>query len=171
MLPGRPTSVMKLRNAHVPDSQQLSTVLEDAKRVATQYYRLTGRPLGITGEIAEYEAIRLLGLTAAEVRQPGYDATRSRDGKLERIQIKGRVLLPSAKPGQRIGSINLNKEWDCVMLVILDEQYEAVAIYEADRQAIAAALRAPGSKARNERGALGVSKFRAIGTLVWPQEP
>ncbi len=150
------------------ESRELASVLEDAKRVARQYYTLTGRPLGITGEIAEYEAIRLLGLTAAEVRQAGYDATRRRDGNVERIQIKGRVILPNAKSGQRMGSINLEKAWDCVMLVLLDEQYEAVEIYEADRPAVTAALQAPGSKARNERGALGVSKFKAIATRVWP---
>lgn len=57
------------------------------------------------------------------------------------------------------------------MLVLLDENFEARTIYEADRKAVVAALKAPGSKAHNERGALGVAKFKAIGRRVWPQTP
>jgi hypothetical protein len=30
---------------------------------ATEYYRLTGKPLGVTGEVAEYVAAEILGLT------------------------------------------------------------------------------------------------------------
>ena len=54
-------------------------------------------------------------------------------------------------------------------MVLLDEHFDASAIYEADRQAIIAALSAPGSRARNERGALAVSKFKSIGHEVWPR--
>ncbi|MDH3317665.1 MAG: hypothetical protein OER43_18115 [Gammaproteobacteria bacterium] len=44
----------------------LTRVVTQAKRVARQYYALTGRPLGITGEIAE-----LPERTAAPVRARG----------------------------------------------------------------------------------------------------
>jgi hypothetical protein len=57
-----------------------------------------------------------------------------------------------------------------VLLVLLDETFEATAIYEADRPAVEAALLAPGSKARNERGALAVSKFKSIGRRIWAAE-
>jgi hypothetical protein len=51
--------------------------------------------------------------------------------------------------------------------VLLDENFDAAEIHEAEREAVLAALAAPGSKARNERGALGVAKFKAIGRLRW----
>jgi hypothetical protein len=51
--------------------------------------------------------------------------------------------------------------------VLLDENFDAFEIHEADRAAVIAALSAPGSKARNERGALAVSKFKSIGQEVW----
>ena len=35
---------------------------------------------------------------------------------------------------------------------------------------MADALTAPGSKARNERGALAVSKFKQIGRQIWPEQ-
>jgi len=77
-------------------------------------------------------------------------------------------LLPNCKPGQRLGSIDVKKDWNAVLMVLLDENFDAIEIHEAERTAILAALTAPGSKARNERGALGVNKFKAIGKLRWP---
>ena len=104
----------------------------------------------------------------APARTAGYDAIRkTRKGKV-RLQIKGRCILPGAKPGQRVGGINLTKEFDAVLLVLLDEHFDATAIYEADRATVVAALEAPGSRARNVRGQLGVQKFRSIGHKVWP---
>jgi hypothetical protein len=38
------------------DPKQLALIIAEAKKVAIEYYKATGRPLGITGEIAEYEA-------------------------------------------------------------------------------------------------------------------
>jgi hypothetical protein len=82
--------------------------------------------------------------------------------------MKARCLLPGCGPGQRLGRIDCSKPWDVVLLVLLDEDFEATAIYEADRVAVEAALTAPGSKARNERGALAVNQFKTIGRKVWP---
>ena len=89
-------------------------------------------------------------------------------GKIIKVQIKGRSLPPKPNPGTRIGSIQLNKDWDIVILVLLDEDLEPTELFEADRASITEALLAPGSKARNERGALGISKFKSIGKKVWP---
>jgi hypothetical protein len=119
--------------------------------------------LGVTGEVAEWEAIRLLRLKPAPVRQSGYDALRGRT----RLQIKSRSF-PQNKPSQRLGQIRLDRRWDAVLLVILDVKLNVVAIYEAKRPAIRRALKKPGSKARNERGLLGVNQFKNIGTKVWP---
>lgn len=150
------------------DPDRLFELLGETKRLAKEYRDLTGRPLGVTGEIAEYEAARLLGVELSAVRQAGYDATRETPSGVQYLQIKGRCILPSSKRGQRIGRIDLGREWDVVLLVLLNGDFEATVIYEADRSAVAAALSAPGSKARNERGALAVSKFKAIGHVIWP---
>jgi hypothetical protein len=154
--------------ANMTSSERLYQLLGEVKQLAREYRELTGRPLGITGEIAEYEAARLLDLELSAVRQFGYDATRRKsDGGVQRLQIKGRCILSGSILGQRIGRIDLDKEWDAVVLVLLDENFEATAIYEADRSAVANALLAPGSKARNERGALPVRTFTLIGRLIW----
>ena len=145
---------------------EIGKVLSAARRAAVKYKELTGKPLGITGEVAEYEAARLLGLTLTEARQPGFDA---RDKNKKRIQIKGRVIGPNAKSGQRIGTIKLDKPWDSVMLVLLDEKLRPTEIYKAGRRAVTTSLTKPGSKARNERGQLSSSQFKSIGRRVWPE--
>lgn len=146
---------------------EIAEVLADAKALAIKYRKLTGKPLGITGEVAEFSAAQILGLELAEARQSGYDAIRNENGRTTKIQIKGRCISTNAKPGQRLGSIQLDKEWDTVLLVIMNEDLEVLSIYEARRPEIEKALLAPGSKARNARGALAVSKFKAIGYEVW----
>jgi len=149
---------------------QIGAALEQAKSAAKIYRRLTGKPLGITGEIAEFEAARILGLELSQARQPGYDAERISGDHVVKVQIKGRRITKDAKPGQRIGSIRFEHDWDTVVLVILDEDFEPVEIYEAERSTIKIALEKPGSKARNERGALSVSKFKSIGVLLWSRD-
>ena len=66
-----------------------------------------------------------------------------------------------------LGGIDLDQEWDEVLLVLLDEALDPISIYRAQRSVVEAALLVPGSKARNERGALTISKFKAISQLVW----
>ena len=146
------------------DLSTLDGTIEAAKAVARRYRELTGKPLGITGEIGEVLAARLLKLKLAEARQEGYDAVAP-DGR--RVQIKSRCILPNAKPGQRLGSIRLDHEWDTVVLVLMDQDFEPLEVWEAPRTVVKRELLRPGSKARNQRGALSVSKFKAIGKLRW----
>lgn len=152
------------------NSDRIVSLLAEAKKLAKEYRHLTGRPLGITGEIAEYEAARILGLELSSVRQAAFDAIRQVQGHSQRVQIKGRCLLDDSRPGQRLGGIRLDKEWDVVMMVLMDSNFDAVEIHEASREAVTSALLEPGSKARNERGALALSKFKSIGTRIWPRE-
>jgi len=151
--------------------EHVMELLASAKAIAADYYATTGKPLGVTGEVAEYEAARILGLELTAARQAGYDAIERRDGAERRLQIKGRCLQENCKPGQRLGSIRQQHDWDAVLMVLLDQKFEATEIWEAERAAVVAALEAPGSVARNERGALAVSKFKAIGKVRWRREP
>lgn len=147
------------------DLGALGGVIRAATALAMEYRRITGKPLGITGEVGEYHAANLLGWQLAEARQPGYDAVAP-DG--HRVQIKARCLLAGASPGQRVGGIKLAHAWDTVALVLMDGDFAPTAIYEARRADIERELTRPGSRSRNERGALAVSKFKSIALLVWP---
>ena len=117
------------------NEDRIVRLLGDVKRFAQEYKQLTGKPLGITGEVAEYEAARLLGVELAPARQPGYDAVETRDGKLRKLQIKGRCLPDDPKPGQRLGSIRTQHDWDAVLMVLLDQNFDDVRVRQRRRVA------------------------------------
>lgn len=144
-------------------------LMTEARKLAADYRRATGKTLGISSEIAVHDVIRLMRLVPAQPDAGGYDAlgTGSREGR--RIQIKGRTLFGEAKKGQRIGQIKADQAWDSIMLILMDENYEPQQIFEASREAIEAAA-GETSANRAKRGAMSVARFKAIGELVWSQE-
>lgn len=142
--------------------------MAEVRVLAVEYYQLTGKPLGVTGEIGEFEAARKMELELAPARTEGYDAIRH-DDRYERIQIKSRWKPDGLESfGQRVSKINVKKEFDSVMLVLMRGDYEVYEIWEAGRQAVIDCLNAPGSKSRNERGQMSVSQFKSIADKVWP---
>jgi hypothetical protein len=157
-------------NKHLYSPEEIRDIIRQGKILAKKYQVITGKPLGITGEVGEYEAARILGLELTDARTPGFDAIREANRKVEKIQIKSRRVIDLKSRGQRIGSIRLNHEWDIVLLVLLDEDFEPLKIYEAERKMVEQELQRPGSKSRNERGALGVRKFVSISKKVWEKE-
>ena len=149
------------------DLDKVGDLLDQAKGIAREYRTITGRPLGITSEVAGYEAARLLNLSLCKARQADYDATGP-DGK--KYQIKGRVIYARSKPGKNFGSIRLDHEWDAVLLVLLEADFSPTEIYEAERSEVEKALVEPGAPARNVHGALNIAKFKAIARLVWSRD-
>jgi len=157
-----------LNNTNGENDARVREILATVKPLGAEYYRLTGKPLGVTGEVAEYVAAEVLGLTLVPARTIGYDALRGK----ERIQIKGRAYGAKAKPGQRMSRIKLDAPCDTVLLVLLDNAtLEAREMWEAKYESVCECLRRPGSKAR-ERGALSVSAFKDLPTArrVFPVE-
>ena len=53
-----------------------------------------------------------------------------------------------------------------MLMVLLDINFDALEIYEADRSADGGALIAPGSKSRNERGHLASPTSRVLAIAV-----
>lgn len=144
---------------------QIEDILNGAKELAIKYKALTGKPLGITGEIGEFTAAKLLGIELTKARQAGYDAVGINQ---EKIQIKTRCL--DEIKGYRLGKLSSNQEWDSVIFVRLNSEYEAISIHKADRKKVLNELERPGSKTRNERGLLGVRKFISISEEIWRNE-
>ncbi|MFC1958552.1 DUF6998 domain-containing protein [Chloroflexota bacterium] len=121
--------------AGIIDINFLRSIVEKAIDAARGYRKITGKPLGITGEVGEFLVADLMELALTEVRQPGYDAIADDE---RRIQIKARCIPPFARGGQRLGSIKLDHEWDTVMLILMNMDYEPFAIYEAKRNLFSA---------------------------------
>ena len=144
-------------------------LIAQARILAAEYRRTMGKPLpGISSEIAEHDAVKLLGLHPSNEGESGYDAVDPARGD-KRIQIKSRTIFDESKSGQRIGQMKLDKDWDSVVLVLMDEDYEPYEIYEAQREDILEFVgRSSSSRAR--RGAMSVARFKIIGRLAWTRE-
>lgn len=147
---------------------EIDNIIISAIDLALRYKKITGKPLGITGEVAEFHAANLLDLTLASARTPGYDAIGPTP-YYKKIQIKGRCLAAKPNASQRLGAIKMDYEWDTVVLVLMDDSFQVVEIWEATRTEISKALLAPGSKARNVRGTLSIRNFKQIGIKLWPE--
>ena len=146
-------------------------LITEARKLAIEFRRTTGKPLpGISAEIADYDAARYLDLEICKDKSSSYDAIGkgARDGL--RIQIKGRTIFDEGKTGQRVGQLKIEQEWDRVVLVLIDDSYEAFEIYEAERQDILDAMDSKDSSSRKKRGAMSVAQFKIISELVWTRE-
>ena len=149
---------------------QVDKLMGEARRLARDYRLAMGKPLaGISAELAVHDAMRLMDLEAADKGVGGYDAVGRGTRAGKRIQIKGRAIFDESKGGQRIGQLKIEQDWNSVMLVLMDENYDPVEIYEAERADILAAADKTSSN-RSKRGAVSVAKFKIIGRLVWSRE-
>lgn len=154
-------------------NDEISALVGKIRHLAKQYYQLTGRPLGATSELGERAVAELMNLELAQVRQEGYDAVKP-DGT--RVQIKARAVPNPNKVNGLVGAINIEKDWDTVMLVLMSNRdYEPSAIFEAQRAAIEHAVtRVPeaGDAMRTEgkarkSGKLSIVEFQRISKKVW----
>jgi hypothetical protein len=144
------------------NESRVREILATVKPLAAEYYRLTGKPLGVAGDVAA----EILGLTLAVARTHGYDALCG----TERIQIKGRAYGGNAKRGQKMSNIKADSPCDTVLLVLLDNAtVEPREMWEAPFASVALRLSHPGLKAR-ARGALSVSEFKRLPPRVWPEQ-
>ncbi len=155
---------------HVP-LPELGDLFHDVRSLALRYYRTTGKPLGVTGELAELAAATLIGVELSPARTAGFDGWLDRDGQRLRVQIKGRAVPWATRYGGRCPSIKCGDLFDVVMLVLIDnETMQPREIWEADEKAVMVRLAEGESKARNERGAMGINQFKNIGRLIWTSE-
>src|SRR5258708_31296915 len=102
---------------------QVMGILRQAKLLARRYRALTGKPLGITGEVAEYEAAQILGVKLEKARNAGFDATERKNGAVRRLQIKSRCFLHNCKPRQRLRDIDIRKDWVPLLSLLLHHNF------------------------------------------------
>ena len=146
---------------------QIDKLMGEARRLAAEYRRATGKTLAISGEIAISDAITLLGLEPAPSDAEGYDALRPVEGGHDKLQIKARAVFDDTRRPHRLGQLKLDKDWDAVLLVLMDENYEPVEIHEARRAPLEAAL---AQATPNKRGTVSVGRFKMIGCCLWSRE-
>ncbi len=145
----------------------IGEIFQTAKASAIAYYALTERPLGITGELGEYEAAIKLKCKFKGARNAGHDLI---DCNGNEVQVKTRVIRNNKS--QRVPTIAASqddKTWHYVLLVLLGSDYEVTAIYKADNKTIEAHFKKPRPKNGKPRRNMPVREFIAIGEQVWPK--
>jgi len=150
----------------------VSKLIAETRRLAADYRRATGTSLAVSSEIAKHDACELLQLKPAGADvEGGYDATGEYPDWLAlKIQIKGRAIFAESKSGQRIGQFKLDKNWDAVVLVLMNEEFETQEIYMAKREEVVRELDELDGKRQN-RGAMTIARFKHMARLVWtPQD-
>ena len=146
----------------------IDKLINETRRLATEFKRTTGTILPVSGEIARHDVSRLLGLTLTQDSRCGYDAIGNNQYKGPRVQIKSRVIGDAVKTSHRIGQLNTSGDWDIVILSLMDDEFEPLEMYQASREEILEAISK--SSKRNKRGAISVAKFKIISQLAWTRE-
>ncbi len=138
----------------------LDKLMSETRRLAVEYRKTTGQTLPVSADLANYDAIRLLNMKKPETPLSGVDAIYE-DLK---VLIKGRVIFSSNKKGLRIGQLNVNGQWDVVVVVVFDDEYQPQFLYQASREVLEDALK---NASKNARGALTLERFKALSKIVW----
>ena len=146
---------------------RVDELMAQARQLAADYRRATGKTLAVSGEIAVSDAINLLGLEPAPEDADGYDALRVRDGTSLKVQVKARAIFGDKQRPNRVGQLKIDKNWDLTVLVLMDDDYQPIEMIEATRDAIGDAL---ADTKTNKRGSLSVARFRNIGRCIWSSE-
>ena len=144
---------------------QLDKLMEETRSLAAKYRDATGQTLPVSHDLACYDAIRLLGLSAPDGTEAGIDAIRTHESQTDKYTIKGRVQFSSAKgKQQRVGQINLEADWQYCLLVLMNDEYLPTVILQADYHSLEKAL---ADKSGNKRGAMSVAQFRKVASTIW----
>ena len=161
-----------MTQAQTENAYSVDVLMQQARQLAANYRRATGKTLaGVSGELSTYDAIRLLHLAPAP-NQIGYEAIGTEDsGDLcnDKIQIKGRTIFSDSKTTYRIGQLKMEQDWDSVVLVLLNDDYEPFEVYEIDRETLSENVIDKQSK-KAKKGAMTVARFKKIATLAWSNE-
>jgi len=145
-------------------------LMHETRQLAAKYRMTTGTTLPVTGEIARFDVAKALNLQLINDLTLGYDAEGKGERAGLRILIKGRVIFEDSRSSPRIGQINPDGRWDNVVMVLFDDNYLPVEMYEATNADITSALQTKQQSQNKKRGAMSVAQFKIIGKLVWTQE-
>lgn len=158
----------KQDNKDSSDLYSIDLLMQQTRQLAARYRKTTGNTLPITGEIARFDVAKALSLDLNDNLTLGYDAIGQgqRDGL--KILIKGRVIFEDSHSTPRIGQLNPDGRWDCVVMILFDDDYMPVEMYKASAEEISSALQGKAESKNKKRGAMSVAQFKIIGELVWP---
>jgi len=145
----------------------IEKLIAETRRIAREYRQATGKTLPVTQELAINDAILLLDLKPVNKSGLGYDAILEHNGKDLKLQIKGRVIFDRKRSGYRLGQLKTEQDWDGILLVIMNSEFDTDEIYLAKREVLEKFL---SDKKQSSKGSITVARFRIIGDLLWDRD-
>jgi hypothetical protein len=149
---------------------ELDKLMQETRQLAIAFHQTTGNVLAVSSELARYDVARLLNLQTLHEARAGVDFVGTGRFANRLIQVKARVCFRDNEKGQRIGQLNLDGQWDMLMLALMNEQYETTEIYAIDRDVLLQEVFKNPDKKLNKRGAMSIAKFKAISECVWQKD-
>lgn len=132
-------------------------LIEQITALAGLYKQRFKKSLGVTAEVGEYKAAKLLNLKLEQGNiNKGFDAL---DTKGKRVQIKSRIYT---RKGERTGVFG-NYDFDYALLVLLSGEYEVLGIYRMGREAVEREIQ----KQSYKRHSLPINRFKKLGKCVY----
>lgn len=141
-------------------------LMVETRRLASDYYRLTGKTLPVSSELAKYDVSQIMGFGAPEKAESGVDLIASLDWGSKKVLVKSRVIFESGKSKPRVGQLNFDGSWELIVLELMNSDYEPVELYLATRETIEKSV----SSSKNKRGAISVAKFKSVSQKIWPKD-
>lgn len=141
-------------------TNQILKVVKKVISVALEYEKLTGRKLGITGEVGEVlvcdnRKLKLLN----DPLEAGYDAI---DNESKHYQIKAR-RSNNTNPGARIGRFAKHK-FDYAILAFLEFDYSIKELWRATYKDLLPVIK------RHERRNPSVNEFLRVAEKIFPSK-
>jgi len=145
-------------------------LMSEARKIAADYRRATGKSLGIGNEIAKNDACNFLNLEPINDNNSSFDAIGKGERQGLKALIKGRAIFDPKKSGARIGQLKIDQDWDLLILVLMNEDFDAYEMYEISRQEVIAEIENAAQSNRSKRGAMSIARFKIISHLVWTKQ-
>lgn len=139
-------------------------LMEETRRLARAFKHNTEKALPISNELGRFDAQKILQLQNPQQPEKGVDFIGTGELAGQKIQVKSRVVFNPGKSGLRVGKINEEGEWDTLLLIMYDDDYNPDEIFVAQKHALLTALK---DKKPNKRGALSVAHFKVLGECIW----
>ena len=154
MIPLGNYSKEKMKTLKLSDDQLIENIIG----FSLEYNRRFGKSLGITGEVGEYKASRLLNLKRAQGNiNKGFDAI---DTQGKKVQIKTRIY---SRNSERTSAFT-NFGFDYALLVLLSDKYEITEIYKARCKDIQEKI----ANQSYKKPALSIRDFKRISKPIYP---
>jgi len=157
-------------NANMDEIYSFDKLMHETRQLAAKYRLATGTTLPVTGEIARFDVAKALNLELIDDITVGHDAIGLGKRAGIKVLIKGRVIFEDSRSTPRLGQVNPDGRWDNVVMVLFDDDYMPVEMYEATSDDIKLAQKAKDGSPSKKRTNMSVAQFKIIGKLVWTQE-